>query len=174
MKNLIDTSLEKQSVAPKAEIAGGATVTTPFVEPKTCTADTVTGVPDFLPKNYLDLGYHATTDKGAKYLRPEFVGEYAEQIATGLSIMRPSDFSTLLREMKRNRKKSLPFEARQTAAIELLPKAMTLVNRKKAPALLIDFIKDNLDHIHNDDDWTAFYRHLDAIYAYMLQNGNNN
>ena len=27
-----------------------------------------------LPANYLSSGYYATTEKGTKYLRPEFVG----------------------------------------------------------------------------------------------------
>ena len=69
--------------------------------------------------------------------------------------------------MKRSRKKTLPFEARLTAAAEMLPKAMALVHRKKAPALLVSFIKDNLDHIQNDDDWTAYFRHLEAVAAFL-------
>lgn len=138
------------------------TVDTPSTTPS------ITTVPVFLPADYLSFGYYAITDKGSKYLRPEFVGKYAETMASLLADMRPTDFNGLLREMKRNKKKALPFEARLTAAAEMLPKALALVHRKKAPALLVTFIKDNLDHIHDDDDWTAFYRHLEAISGYMI------
>lgn len=137
--------------------------------PSTTTPSTTSTTPS-LPLNYLNNGYYATTDKGANYLRPEFVGVYAEQIAANLSIMRPSDFNGLLREMKRSKKKTLPFEARQTAAAEMLPKALALVRRKKAPVLLVEFIKANLDAIHTDEDWTAYLRHLEAINGYLSMN----
>ncbi|OUO13807.1 hypothetical protein [Flavonifractor sp. An4] len=124
--------------------------------------------PVYLPADYLSSGYYATTDKGTKYLRPEFVGKYAEIMATLLADMKATDFGNLIREMKRSKKKTLPFEARLTAAAEMLPKALALVHRKKAPALLVTYIKDNLDHLHDDDDWTAYYRNLEAIAGYMI------
>ena len=124
--------------------------------------------PVYLPADYLPSGYYATTDKGTKYLRPEFVGKYAEIMATLLADMKATDFGNLIREMKRSKKKTLPFEARLTAAAEMLPKALALVHRKKAPALLVTYIKDNLDHLHDDDDWTAYYRNLEAIAGYMI------
>ena len=125
-------------------------------------------VPFFLPADYLSSGYYATADKGTKYLRPEFVGKYAEIMASLLADMKPADFNGLLREMKRSKKKTLPFEARLTAAAEMLPKSLALAHRKKAPALLVAFVKDNLDHIHDDADWYAYYRHLEAIAGYMI------
>ena len=124
--------------------------------------------PVYLPADYLSSGYYTTTDKGTKYLRPEFVGKYAEIMATLLADMKATDFGNLIREMKRSKKKTLPFEARLTAAAEMLPKALALVHRKKAPALLGTYIKDNLDHLHDDDDWTAYYRNLEAIAGYMI------
>lgn len=126
-----------------------------------------TTTPASLPTGYLNNGYFATTDKGTKFLRPEFVGKHAETIAALLASMKPSDFTGLLREMKRSKKKTLPFEARQTAAAEMLPKALALVHRKKAPALLVDFIRANLDAIKTDEDWAAYYRHLEAIGGYL-------
>lgn len=135
--------------------------------PAVDTTSTSDNTPVYLPAGYLSEGYYATTDSGAKYLRPEFVGKYAEIMASLLADMKPADFNGLLREMKRSKKKTLPFEARLTAAAEMLPKALALVHRKKAPALLVTFIKDNLDHIHNDDDWTAYYRNLEAIAGYL-------
>ena len=102
----------------------------------TTTVDTTeenTTAPATLPKNYLVGGYYATTDKGAKYLRPEFVDEYARNIAASLNEMKPAEFAAMLRDMKRAKKTTLPFEARQTAAAELLPRAIGLVHKKKAP-----------------------------------------
>lgn len=125
---------------------------------------TVTGLPD----GYLANGYYAVAENGTKYLRPEFVGKYAEIMASQLGSMKLADFSSLLREMKRSKKKTLPFEARLTAAAEMLPKALALVHRKKAPALLVAFIKGNLRRIGNDDDWYAYLRHLEAISGYMI------
>ena len=160
------TTDEITSTTPATETTGE-----PVTEqaPTTNTSDTTSAanVPGYLPKDYLANGYYATTDKGAKYLRPEFVGEYAETMAALLSDMKPSAFTGLLREMKRSKKTTLPFEARMVAAVEMIPKAMGLVHRKKAPALLVSFVKDNLDHIQTDDDWTAFYRYLEAISAYL-------
>ena len=139
----------------------------------TTTVDTTadTPAPATLPENYLVGGYYATTDKGAKYLRPEFVDEYARNIAASLTGMKPSDFAAMLRDMKRAKKTTLPFEARQTAAAELLPRAIGLTHRKKAPAILADFIKANLTAIKTDDDWSAFYRHMNAISGFLMAGG---
>ena len=65
--------------------------------PSTATASDNT--PVYLPAGYLSDGYYAITDKGAKYLRPEFVGKYAETMASLLADMKPTDFNSLLREM---------------------------------------------------------------------------
>lgn len=139
----------------------------------TTTVDTTadTPAPATLPENYLVGGYYATTEKGAKYLRPEFVDEYARNIAASLTGMKPSDFAAMLRDMKRAKKTTLPFEARQTAAAELLPRAIGLTHRKKAPAILADFIKANLTAIKTDDDWSAFYRHMNAISGFLMAGG---
>ena len=139
----------------------------------TTTVDTTeenTPAPATLPKNYLVGGYYATTDKGAKYLRPEFVDGYARNIAASLTGMKPSDFAAMLRDLKRAKKSTLPFEARQTAAAELLPRAIGLTHRKKAPAILADFIKANLAAIKTDEDWSAFFRHMNAINGYLVLN----
>ena len=135
---------------PTATVEETVTEQAPAVD-TTSTATASDNTPVYLPAGYLSDGYYAITDKGAKYLRPEFVGKYAETMASLLADMKP-----------------LPFEARQTAAAEMLPKALALVHRKKAPILLVTFIKDNLDRIHDDDDWYAYYRHLEAIAGYMI------
>ena len=147
-----------------------ATEQTPTVDAITADTTTDTPAPATLPKNYLVGGYYATTDKGAKYLRPEFVDEYARNIAASLNEMKPSDFAAMLRDLKRAKKSTLPFEARKTAAAELLPRAIGLVHKKKAPSILTEFIKVNLAAIKTDDDWSAFYRHMNAINGYLVLN----
>lgn len=124
-----------------------------------------------LPKNYLVGGYYATTDKGAKYLRPEFVDEYARNIAASLNEMKPTEFAAMLRDLKRAKKSTLPFEARKTAAAELFPRAIGLVHKKKAPSILTEFIKVNLAAIKTDDDWSALYRHMNAINGFLMAGG---
>ena len=143
------------------------TGTTPTEEPVSGQAPAADSSPVFLPKDYLAQGYYGVTDSGAKFLRRQFVGEYAEIMANLLAFMELSDFNGLVREMRRGKKKELPYEARMTIASEVLIRAMVLAHQKKAPALLFTFVKDNLDHITCDDDWFAFLRHLEAIAAYM-------
>lgn len=150
--------------------ATSATEQTPAVDTITADTTTDTPVPATLPKNYLVGGYYATTDKGAKYLRPEFVDEYARNIAASLNEMKPADFAAMLRDLKRAKKSTLPFEARKTAAAELFPRAIGLVHKKKAPSILTEFIKVNLAAIKTDDDWSAFYRHMNAINGYLVLN----
>lgn len=140
----------------------------------TTTVDTTEQTPTApatLPKNYLVGGYYATTDKGAKYLRPEFVDEYARNIAASLNEIKPAEFAAMLRDLKRAKKSTLPFEARKTAAAELFPRVIGLVHKKKAPSILTEFIKVNLAAIKADDDWSAFYRHMNAINGFLMAGG---
>jgi len=145
------------------------TISTTTGEPVTNQAPTaqIDNTPGKLPVGYLDNGYYATASTGAIYLRPEFVSTAAKHIAAGLSTMKPSDFNGLLKEVKKSRKRSLPFEARQTALAEMLPKALALQNRKKSPTLLVAFVEATLAAVHNDTDFDAFTRHADCIAAYL-------
>ena len=152
--------------------ATSTTEQTPAVDAITAdTTEQTTTAPATLPENYLVGGYYATTDKGAKYLRPEFVDEYARNIAASLNEMKPAEFAAMLRDLKRAKKSTLPFEARKTAAAELLPRAIGLVHKKKAPSILTEFVKANLTAIKTDDDWSAFYRHMNAINGFLMAGG---
>lgn len=138
------------------------TTNTPPSEPVTEQA------PATLPAGYLSDGYYAAADNGKKYLRPAFVCAYAVEIAATLATtMKPSDFAALMRGLKSAKSRTLPFEARQTAAAEMLPKALSLVKRKKAPGLLVDFIKANAAAVKDDDDFKALCRHMEAINGYL-------
>lgn len=96
--------------------------------------------------------------------------EYARNIAASLNEMKPAEFAAMLRDLKRAKKSTLPFEARKTAAAELFPRAIGLVHKKKAPSILTEFIKVNLAAIKTDDDWSAFYRHMNAISGFLVLN----
>lgn len=96
--------------------------------------------------------------------------EYARNIAASLNEMKPAEFAAMLRDLKRAKKSTLPFEARKTAAAELLPRAIGLVHKKKAPSVLTEFVKANLAAIKTDEDWSAFYRHMNAINGYLVLN----
>lgn len=137
------------------------------VTPGIITDATATATVAVLPAGYLATGYNATTEKGDHYMRPEYVRGYAMEIATALTGMKPSDFKSFIRELKRNRKSTLPFEARQTALYELYPKAQALVNRRKASPLLIKLVEANIDAVRNNDDWNSMYRHFEAIAGYL-------
>lgn len=97
--------------------------------------------------------------------------EYASNIAASLNEMKPAEFAAMLRDLKRAKKSTLPFETRKTAAAELFPRAIGLVHKKKAPPILTEFIKVNLAAIKTDDDWSAFYRHMNAINGFLMAGG---
>jgi len=128
---------------------------------------TGTQPPAALPAGYLSGGYHDTAENGTKYLRSEYIEQYAEAIAASLKGMKPSEIEKMVRELKRSKKRTLPYEARRTAAAELLPAARNLVRHKKAPAILVTFIEANLAEIRDDATWDAFYRHCQAISGLM-------
>lgn len=121
-----------------------------------------------LPDGYLANGYYAVSEKGHKYLRSEFVGDHAEFIARNLAPMKATDFNKLLKELKRAKKTTLPYEARETAMLELVPKSIALVGRKRAPSLLTTFIRANVNHVQCDEDFSALYRHFESVGAFLV------
>lgn len=120
-----------------------------------------------LPEGYLRNGYHDTTESGVKFLKSEYIEKYAQTLAASFKGMKTSEFEKLVRELKKSKKRALPYEARRTAAAELLPAAKNLIRHKKAPAILAAFIQANLEAIKDDETWTAFLRHCQAIVGYM-------
>ncbi len=121
-------------------------------------------------KNYLIGGYHATTDKGAKYLSPGVRGRVRPQYRRQSKRDEALRFCGYAARSETGKEIYIPFEARKTAAVELLPRAIGLVHKKKAPSILTEFIKTNLAAIKTDDDWSAFYRHMNAINGYLVLN----
>ncbi len=143
------------------------TPSTPAVNSTASTTPAISTLPVLFPEGYLKHGYHATTENGAKYLRTEYIEQYAKALAASLKGMKPAEFEKMLRELKKAKKRTLPYEARRTAAAELLPIAKNLVRHKKAPDILVSFISANLEAIVDNDTWNAFYRHCQAISGLM-------
>ncbi len=172
--NLTTATTENKAAADtgdtrKAPATSAAEATTPSV---TVTASQTeqtasNAAPVGLPAEYLKGGYYATTESGGKYLRGEYVEGYAKDIAASLKGMKPGEFEKMVRGLKKAKKRTLPYEARRTAAAELLPIAKNLVRHKKAPAVLVAFIEANLAEIRGEDTWEAFVRHAQAILGLM-------
>ncbi len=139
--------------------------TTPSAAP--VSTEHTTQTPVTLPEGYLRGGYHDTTESGAKFLKSEYIEKYAQTLAASFKGMKTSEFEKLVRELKKSKKRTLPYEARRTAAAELLPAAKNLIRHKKAPAILAAFIQANLEAIKDDETWTAFLRHCQVIVGYM-------
>lgn len=145
------------------------TPSTPTETPAATTPATETTTPG-LPAGYLSTGYLAITEKGKKYLRPVYVTDYAETLSQIFAAsIKPSDFASLLKIIKSKKSKRLyPYEARQTAIAQAQSSALALVCKKKAPPLLLDFFKANAAAIHDDEDFVAFFEHMEAINNQIL------
>lgn len=52
----------------------------------------------------------------------------------------------------------------------MLPAAIKLVAKHKAPPLLQDMISTAVGAVFDDATFEALYKHLDAVYSFMLQN----
>lgn len=150
------------------------TVINTAVEPVTEQAPTVgnpstipaTGLPD----GYLADGFLETASTGKPFLRAVYVGAFAQQIATVLQPMSASAFQTaFLRDTKKHLRRGVPYEAQAACAAALLPQAIKLTVKRKAPPILVDIITAAVGAVHDSGTFEAMYKHLDAIYAFMLQ-----
>ena len=124
-----------------------------------------------LPAGYLENGYYATAEDGTKYLRPDFLGAYAQKIAAELAPLSAADFrGAFLRNAKKCLRRGTPYEAQRTCAVSMLPQAIKLIAMHKSPSILLDFITVATAAITDSNTFQAFYQHADAIYSYMLLN----
>lgn len=130
----------------------------------TPTADTKTAV----MLDYLSGGFYKGEAAG-RYIDPALVDgtakEIAEQLATGG--LKQSAFNPILRELKRANKKALPLEAKRGALAGAIPQAKQLVQRKRAPDLLVDVLERNKLAIQDNADYTAAVKHLTAVGVFL-------
>lgn len=129
---------------------------------------TVTGG---LPDGYLADGFLETASTGKPFLRAVYVGTFAQQIAAVLQPMSASAFqAAFLRDTKKHLRRGVPYEAQAACAATLLPQAIKLTVKHKAPPILVDVITAAVGAVQDSATFGAMYKHLDAIYAFMLQN----
>lgn len=132
----------------------------------TTSTTTVTG----LPAGYLADGFLETASTGKPFLRAVYVGTFARQIATVLQPMSASAFqAAFLRDTKKHLRRGVPYEAQAACAAALLPQAIKLTAKRKAPPVLVDIITVAVSAVRDTTTFEALYKHLDAIYAFMLQ-----
>ena len=132
----------------------------------TLSTTTVTGLPD----GYLADGFLETASTGKPFLRAVYVGTFAQQIAAVLQPMSASAFHTaFLRDVKGHIRRGVPYEAQTACAAAMLPQAIKLTAKHKAPSVLVDIITAAVGAVHDSATFEAMYKHLDAVYAFMLQ-----
>lgn len=133
-------------------------------EPVTEQAPTAT-----LPADYLTHGFLSTAPNGKAFLRAEYVGNFAQEIASNLAPLTAANFNTaFLRDTKKHLRRGIPYEAKATCAAAMLPQSIKLVAKHKAPPMLRDLITATTGAVTDDATFEALYKHLDAVYSYLI------
>ena len=149
-------------------ISTGEPVTEQAPAVDTLSTTTVTGLPD----GYLADGFLETASTGKPFLRAVYVVTFAQQIAAVLQPMSASAFqAAFLRDTKKHLRRGVPYEAQATCAAAMLPQAIKLTAKRKAPPVLVDIITAAVGAVQDTATFEALYKHLDAVYAFMLQGG---
>lgn len=139
--------------------------TTNSSTPDTQTDEAETGA---LTPGYLSEGYFKGDEK-ARYMDPNLVGETAQRLAQDLARgeLKQSAFNSILRELKRADKKTLPLEAKRGALSGAIVTAKRLEQRKRASGLLVDVLERNRAAVQTDVDYAAAVKHLTAMGVFL-------
>ena len=130
------------------------------------TSTTSTGLPD----GYLADGFLETASTGKPFLRAVYVGTFAQQIAAVLQPLSASAFqAAFLRDTKKHLRRGISYEAQSACVTAMLPQAIKLTAKRKAPSVLVEIITAVVSAVHDSATFEAMYKHLDAVYAFMLQ-----
>lgn len=133
---------------------------TPSAEDKTLASTT--------SADYLSSGFYKGEGAG-RYIDPALVDEKSKEIAKALAAggMKQSAYNPILRELKRANKKTLPLEAKLGALAGAIPQAKQLVQRKRAPGLLVDILERNRREVQDSADYSAAIKHLTAVGVFL-------
>ena len=135
----------------------------------TSTTQTTPAAPG-LPGDYLRDGFLGRAANGQTFMRTEYLGETARNIAAALDPLNASAFyGAFVRDAKKQLRRGTPYEAQSSCVAAMLPQAIKLTAKHKAPAFLVDMITAAAAAVHDAATFEAFYKHLDAIYSYLLQ-----
>lgn len=149
-----------------------ATTGEPVTEQAPAVDTTSTTPATGLPDGYLADGFLETASTGKPFLRAVYVGTFAQEVASLLQSMSPAVFySGFLRDAKKHLRRGVPYEAQATCAAAMLPQAIKLTAKRKAPPVLVDIITAAVGAVQDTATFEALYKHLDAVYAFMLQGG---
>lgn len=121
-----------------------------------------------LPEGYLSNGYYVTAPNGkSKYPDPA-LNDSAKKIGQDLAAgLKSSEFNKMLRDLKKAKKRTLPIEAQTGAISALIPKALLLEQKKRAPHLLVEILEANLAAVKDFNDYVACYNHLESMGVYL-------
>lgn len=130
------------------------------------------------PQGYLEGGYftQVTTSEGErKVIRREYIIDYAKAIAQKLiddgkdgknkstQLRKFYDYCVQLDSMMKN---GSSFEEVEGAFCQLLPYAEDAQTRKCVTDTFVKFIQDNVEQVHNKEDFNAFLSHFEAVIAF--------
>ena len=135
----------------------------------TSTTQTTPAAPG-LPGDYLRDGFLGRAANGQTFMRAEYLGETARNIAAALDPLNASAFyGAFVRDAKKQLRRGTPYEAQSSRVAGIPPKAINRTAKHKAPAFLVDMITAATAAVHDAATFEAFYKHLDAVYSYLLQ-----
>ena len=153
-----NTKNTTSTVEPVTNQAPAATAkeTAPVISPATVT-------PASLPSGYLANGSMIDADG---VMLPEYIGEYAQELAQRLKPLKASTFArSFLTKAREANKKKVPYSVKKNCTLGMVTAAKKLVKRTKdpAPRVLVDMIQAATATVVDDATFDVLYMHLDAI-----------
>jgi len=168
-KQKIKTAAESGTKTPEAPQGMEAPdVATPSETAEATEATKAPEASSSLPADYLSEGYYKG-EGAARYIDPDLVGETAQRLAQDLATggMKQTATNSILRELKRADKKTLPLDAKRGALAGAIVTAKQLQQRHRAPGLLVDILECNREAVQDGEDYKAAVKHLTAVGVYL-------
>ena len=122
-----------------------------------------------LVEGYLSNGYYVTAPNGKTKYPDPVLNDSAKIIGQDLAAsgLKSSEFNKMLRELKKAKKRTLPIDAQTGAISALVPKALLLEQKKRAPHLFVEVLEANLAAVKDFNDFVACYNHLESVGVYL-------
>jgi hypothetical protein len=146
----------------------------PVTEQAPDLAPSTTPTPATLPDGFMEGGLLETLPSGQKYIKAAYVSKYAQDCAALLTSGNPALSSAafhaaFLRETKKQLRRGTPYEAQASCAAAMVPQAIRLAVKHKAPPIIQDMITLCAGAVTDSDSFKALYKFIDSVYCYMLQ-----
>lgn len=127
-----------------------------------------------LPKDYLSGGYFEPGREGEKpSLRRDYIVGHPEDIAEGLEdrernkstqLRKFYDYAIRIRDMLG---RGISFREVRSDFCRLLVFADYARSRNRVSPLFVDFIRQNVEAVENEQDFYAFLKHFEAVIAHL-------